>query len=69
MQKFCKVRLTLGKVSASRFGSRKWESLYVLFGAEHAVASVAQAWNDIAVIVEMAIDGGGEYLDIGVGFG
>lgn len=35
----------------------------------HAVARITQARHDVAVIIEMAIDGGGPDMHIGMGFG
>ena len=40
----------------------------LLLGAEHAVAGIAEAGDDIADGVEVAVDGGGEDGDVGVGF-
>ena len=40
----------------------------MLFGAEYFVARVAQAGDDVAVFVEVAVEGGGVYGYVGMGF-
>ena len=41
----------------------------VLFRTEHAVPGVAQAGDDVAVLIELLVDRGGPDLDVGMGFG
>jgi len=38
----------------------------ILLGAEHAIAGIAQSGHDIAVAVQIVVDGGGEDLHVGM---
>ena len=42
------------------------DAVPILLRAEHAVAGIAKARNDIAVTIELAVDGGGEDLHVGM---